>query len=1184
MPFDSVARQFAISHSTGHWNSGGLNQPGKARMSQNRQGDCKSPVLAIDPSPSTDTIKRPAATPTSAPVSPSSNPKTNRNLQTTMAPAPLASVPSSKSEKEQQRPSSNGKASSTGKEGGSPATSNGHAKGNGNGQSGVAAAAAVQSLSSKDLVRPLTVRMEPPIITDVSIEVANSHPFHSVASKLKYTYHHNRWCLTPDGLGFADCHSVLEPNGRLRATLPPQSPIFPAVKLLHPPCHVVAVDPRGSQWINVVVAASDNFFIQQMTVQVQYDTSAEFTQPETTPTVPPHLGFAISKLAPGTMYYFRAKIFFNDKLCHTSIATQFQTLVEKPSQPKMPEINGRKTTSLAIKWKFCAEGRTGGSPIDKWIMLWDQGKDLPLDSFIQAYEGPKTSFRAEKLKPSSMYRFKVRSHNVMGWSEDSDVLAVSTANERPSKPYPPALVSASVDSLTLRWDDCGVVDASYCIQSEGEFGWMPWFDGMGKTEHTQTKLARNTPYRIRMRVAYSQGVSEFSDVVEYSTVAAAPNPPPAPKHLGTASKTEIKLGWEVVDDGGATITGFTLERDQGQPAAVQTSSGKANAYEPRGAFTEVYTGLEQEHEVTDLQPGHLYHFRVRCANVGGNSEWSACSRATTAPNPPLPPTGLAIAQVTSTVARVEWGLSANNGGAKVGRYALEFQATPDAEFDEVHVGPDQMHRLEGLAPGQTYAVRVSCRNREGWSAKSDPLSFTTLPAAPEQIMDLSVVSNQPHDLVLRWSPGNDNGDAITEYSVHAVSVGGQGEEVAVTTKVPTVTFKKLAAAANYAVFVVAKNSTGASVPSSTLQVTTANDSPATMTAPTLLQCASNSVTFKVEPPRCNGADITAYRLIVDGKNEHDYPASEAHALVLGNLRPDRKYKVRVQAINAVGPGPLSTALGFSTAQLPPCPPHLELAAEPTHAITKLKWTSAAGVVETELQLATADGTFRPLFAGRAKAFKATKLTPLTAYRVRGRDRNDAGWSEYSPELSWSTTMAMRPAPTSLTCVPSSSTLTYALSESDPVELQLRSVSETLDLQLTLDDDTPRSFCATPQFTTFATQAFKQLNIVGLRPSQAVEVRVRFDNGIFTVPKPQTLLPKPEEKATPVSRKRRGQRATTPSPQVSSPGTGSEAASTVKGRRLRKQGSTKTIQIDQYQLVAAFLIFLIGLPVAAWLLA
>ena len=38
------------------------------------------------------------------------------------------------------------------------------------------------------------------------------------------------------------------------------------------------------------------------------------------------LGFAISKLAPGTMYYFRARVFFNNTPCHTSIATQYVCL------------------------------------------------------------------------------------------------------------------------------------------------------------------------------------------------------------------------------------------------------------------------------------------------------------------------------------------------------------------------------------------------------------------------------------------------------------------------------------------------------------------------------------------------------------------------------------------------------------------------------------------------------------------------------------------------------------------------------------------------------------------------------------------------------------------------------------------------------------------------------------------
>ena len=244
-------------------------------------------------------------------------------------------------------------------------------------------------------------------------------------------------------------------------------------------------------------------------------------------------------------------------------------------------------------------------------------------------------------------------------------------------------------------------------------------------------------------------------------------------------------------------------------------------------------------------------------------------------------------------------------------------------------------------------------------------------------------------------------------------------------------------------------------------------------------------------------------------------------------------------------------------------------------------------METELQLATADGDFRPLFTGRGKTAKANRLTALTPYRVRGRDRNDAGWSDYSPELSFTTTQAMKPAPRSLACIPSFATLTYTLAEAEAVELQIRSVSDTLDLQLSLNDSDPRSVCVTPQFTTVDTLVLERLVVADLLPHQAVEVRVRLPDGIFTTPRAQALLTQHEEKATPVSRKRRGPRSDSPTSVGSSAAEEPETPSggSVKARRLlRKQGSSKGIQIDQYQLVAAFLIFIIGLPVVISLLS
>ena len=85
------------------------------------------------------------------------------------------------------------------------------------------------------------------------------------------------------------------------------------------------------------------------------------------------------------------------------------------------------------------------------------------------------------------------------------------------------------------------------------------------------------------------------------------------------------------------------------------------------------------------------------------------------------------------------------------------------------------------------------------------LTFTTLAAAPAAIADLHVLSNNPHELVLAWTPGLANGDAIVGYSVHAVSVDGEAQEVTLTTEGPTAAFKGLGAAATYAVFVVVRS-------------------------------------------------------------------------------------------------------------------------------------------------------------------------------------------------------------------------------------------------------------------------------------------------------------------------------------------------------------------------------------------
>ena len=53
-----------------------------------------------------------------------------------------------------------------------------------------------------------------------------------------------------------------------------------------------------------------------------------------------------------------------------------------------------------------------------------------------------------------------------------------------------------------------------------------------------------------------------------------------------------------------------------------------------------------------------------------------------------------------------------------------------------------------------------------------------------------------------------------------------------------------------------------------------------------------------------------------------------------------KFRIRVQAVNGIGPGPFSAAVKVLTKSLPPQPPRLELVSS-AHSWMKLKWTETS---------------------------------------------------------------------------------------------------------------------------------------------------------------------------------------------------------------------------------------------------
>eukprot|EP00730_Choanoeca_flexa_P001154 TRINITY_DN10505_c0_g1_i1.p1 TRINITY_DN10505_c0_g1~~TRINITY_DN10505_c0_g1_i1.p1 ORF type:complete len:1189 (+),score=251.06 TRINITY_DN10505_c0_g1_i1:246-3569(+) len=1058
------------------------------------------------------------------------------------------------------------------------------------------------------------IQMVPPAIENAHFEVPEDHAFSQVVHALKYAFIGNQWLVTPDGRNLCKGQATIK-DGKLSVVIPADSDIFAkGPERSEVPCYVQAAPekdqlhqplPGNIRYVKLVMVP--NFYLETMKVDVEHAsdlntpmTAIEPCEDEHSSANPNQRYYKIVA-KPGSTQLMRASCCFDKQHCYTSHALRWDCPTMVPERPSIPTVTGRQPTTLTLKVKGAlGPDQTGGLPLHFYelqrVRLHAMAKSddalidkadteairihLRQDADSNAKGKSKNKSHAakvENLKPNTLYKFRLRARNDRGFSAWSEWLHAATPDQKPKKPYPPTLAMATAASLTLNWDSCGVDNARYTVQGEGEYGWMPWFNEIDRYQCTKTDLQRSTTYKVRMQVDYgTQGPSDFSDVVEFTTSAAAPAAPAAPKCAKAPTKTELVLCWKPTDDGGADIVEYMLERDQGQPAAVDQDA-TSNDYKPRGKAMVVHKGPEQEAAVCDLKPGHIYHFRVSCSNAGGLGSPSQWSRLSTAPDIPLPPSKLAVNHITANVARVDWGKSASHGGAKVGKYRLELQRPGDDAFVEVYNDDERKHRLEGLEPGSEYAVRVACHSRVGWSEWTDAVTFKTLASAPAKITDLSVSSNKPNELSLSWTKPEDHGEPVLEYAVHAVGVQPAVEETVVTTKTESVTLKSLKAATDFAVFVVAKNKAGASVPSTTLQVTTASTSPSCMIAPAVVDVKHDHVVVQLTPPDANGAEITHYRVSVNGSAEtiDVQPDSIAHAVV-PNLRPDKAYKIRAQAINAVGPSPLSPPTTCSTTTVPPEPPLLEVTAV-THAVAKLKWTSDKSILDTELEYASEGGSYQRFYSGRGKAAKLPKLNPKTTYTVRGRHLNEAGWGEFSPPVTITTTEAMRAAPTTLLCAPTFERLVFTLSEEDVTEVQIRSVGPTLGLRLQVNDADPRSFCVTSQYVTVCKQHVSQLVVLDMRPGQTVEVRARFPDGIFCLPKTRSLL---QPHADSIPRQRLARR-----PDSSDVSENSEAASDTQQidvasklaaiRRARKQ--TNGIELDKTSIVFGLLVLVLVIP-------
>ncbi|MHA6530505.1 fibronectin type III domain-containing protein [Paenibacillus sp. BAC0078] len=506
--------------------------------------------------------------------------------------------------------------------------------------------------------------------------------------------------------------------------------------------------------------------------------------------------FTKTALAANTEYTVRVRAKNTGGAGEYSAPVTLKTLLVTPTPTTVSTSN-----QVTVSWAAIA-GATGYE-IDVDGKVVDNGTEL--------------SYTHSGLTPSTSHTYKVRAlsgDNASAWSSAVSKYTTPTT-------VGPVTLTPTSSSLAASWT--AVTGATgYDVEINGAVA------GSSTTaSFTKTALAANTEYTLRVRAKNTGGAGEYSAPVTLKTLLVTPTATTVSTSnqitvswaaIAGATGYEIDVDGNVVDNGtelSYTHSGLTpstshtykvraKSEDNASawsvavskyttPAAVGPVALTPTASSLAASWTAVTgaTGYDVEFNGTvagsvtaasfskaGLVANTEYTVRVRAKNSGGVGEYSAPVTLKT-----LLATPTATTVSTSNQVTVSWAAVAGATGYEI-----------DVDGNVVDNGTELSYTHSGLTPSTSHTYKVRAKSEDNASAWSAAVSKYTTPAAVGPVTVTSTFSS----LAASWT-------AVPGATGYDVEING-----AIAGSVTTTSFSKagLAANAEYAVRVRAKNSGG----------------------------------------------------------------------------------------------------------------------------------------------------------------------------------------------------------------------------------------------------------------------------------------------------------------------------------------------------------------------------------------
>jgi len=583
---------------------------------------------------------------------------------------------------------------------------------------------------------------------------------------------------------------------------------------------------------------------------------------------------------------------------------------DPPGKPGEPECTGTTEDSIALSWE--PPTKDGGKPITGYV-LEKREKGSKKWTRVTPNNIPGTSYNVKGLLEGHPYEFRVAAVNDAGpgqYAETSQAI----------KPAPPPS-APKINLDAFGKDITAAVGEPYRIKIPFTGSPVPtasWFNGPKELVESGRIKFEQTPTEVVLvcsaaekgdqgRISVTLKNPKGSDTAQINLVIVdKPGAPEGPLEVSKVTADGCKLAWNPPkDDGGKPISHYVVEKKD-----------KSGVWTPVSKFCRT-----PECEVSGLEEGEPYDFRVSAVNDQGQSEPLVTLKPIIAKHPfdpPGKPGTPVVDDVDEDSVTLSWTKPKDDGGDKIKGYVVEVKEKGSDKWTPLNAKTpckDTKFTAQGLDKGKEYEFRVKAKNQAGLgepSSASNPV-VTKPKAGKASAPGTPTISNVgPRSMDVAWTkPALDGGSPIKGYLLEKKKPGGDWEKVS---DAPifgeSAKVDNLDPGEEYEFRVAAITDVGPGDHSMASRAVKAEKPKTKPGSPENLQASdvtAESCKLSWLPPSDDGgAEVTGY-LIEKCEDGTDFwepvPASITKpSHVVKGLEPGKKYKFRVTAQNKCGLG------------------------------------------------------------------------------------------------------------------------------------------------------------------------------------------------------------------------------------------------------------------------------------------